>query len=103
MSWWRANASARARSRLAIATTATRDDALAPTMNDPAIFAAPRIPIRRLIAREATRASTPSTNEEVGSSEGVHRSASIASQHQIDLTRPRCSGRTPPLDELAPI
>jgi hypothetical protein len=55
MSWCRANASARARSRLAIATTATRDDALAPTMNDPAIFAAPRIPIRTFIARQATR------------------------------------------------
>src|SRR5678816_1745784 len=60
MPWCRANASARARSRLAIATTAARDDALAPTMNDPAIFAAPRMPIRRLIAGEGTPAEARS-------------------------------------------
>src|SRR5262249_905128 len=46
-----ANASPRARSRLATAATVARTEAFAPIMNAPAIFAAPRMPIRKLIGR----------------------------------------------------
>src|SRR4051812_22749106 len=106
MSWCRANASARARSRLAIATTATRDDALAPTMNDPAIFAAPRIPIRRLIAREATRPPRRARMKKslrAGVCVDPHRSLHGPCTASDRPDAPRCSGRTRPLDDLAPI